>query len=83
MHVIFYGCIKIDVDTDDKTDFPAREEGGKMKKLIAVLVVLGLCGLYWYGCQKKEAPTTTEPEAAVTEPAPEAATTPPPPAEGQ
>jgi hypothetical protein len=55
-----------------------------MKKLIAVLVVLGLCGLYWYGCQKKEAPTTTEPEAAVTEPAPDAATTPPPPpAEGQ
>lgn len=52
-----------------------------MKKFLAVVVVLGLCGLYWYGCQKKEAPTTTEPEAAMTQPAPEAATptpTPPP-----
>ncbi len=52
-----------------------------MKKFIAVLVVLGLCGLYWYGCQKKEAPMATEPETEMTQPAEEATTTPPPPAE--
>ena len=50
-----------------------------MKKLLAVLVVLGLCGLYWYGCQKKGAPAPADTGAAVTQPAPEAATPPPPP----
>jgi len=54
-----------------------------MKKFIAVLVVLGLCGLYWYGCQKKEAPTTTEPETEMTQPAEETTPPPPPPAEGE
>ncbi len=51
-----------------------------MKKFLAVLVVLGLCGLYWYGCHKKEAPTTGETtEPTMMEQAPEATTTPPPP----
>ena len=27
-----------------------------MKKVLAVMVALGLCGLYWLGCQKKEGP---------------------------
>jgi hypothetical protein len=53
------------------------KEGGSMKKVIAVLIALGLCGLYWLGCQKKEAPMPEKAPAAVAEPAP--AVTPPPP----
>ncbi|MFA4874741.1 MAG: hypothetical protein WC956_01840 [bacterium] len=50
-----------------------------MKKVLAVVVALGLCGLYWLGCQKKQgAPEGAMPAApAVTKPAP--AMTPPPP----
>ena len=43
-----------------------------MKKFLAVLVVIGLCGLYWFGCQKKEAT-----EAGMEQP--EIVTPPPPP----
>ena len=48
-----------------------------MKKCLAVLVVLGLCGLYWFGCQKKQATEPAAPEAVVEQP--EVVTPPPPP----
>ena len=48
-----------------------------MKKFLVVLVALGLCGLYWLGCQKKQATEPAAPATEVTQP--EAATPPPPP----
>lgn len=51
-----------------------------MKKVLAVLVALGLCGLYWLGCQKKAAgPEDAAPAPAVTKPAMPATPPPPPP----
>ena len=47
-----------------------------MKKFLAVLVVIGLCGLYWFGCQKKQATEPAAPEVGMEQPA---AVIPPPP----
>ncbi|MBN1282472.1 MAG: hypothetical protein JXA24_01695 [Proteobacteria bacterium] len=48
-----------------------------MKKFLAVVVALGLCGLYWLGCQKKQATETAAPETEIAQP--EEVTPPPPP----
>ena len=48
-----------------------------MKKFLVILVVLGLCGVYWYGCQKK-APEAVVVEEEVTTETVAPATTPPP-----
>lgn len=47
-----------------------------MKKVIAIAVAIAVCGLYWYGCQKKatspaeETPEMTEPAAPPPPPPP-------------
>ncbi len=47
-----------------------------MKKLIALLVAVGICGLYWLGCTKQQAEPGVEEEMVVEE---EVVPTPPPP----
>ena|GEM_PF-2028093 len=48
-----------------------------MKRLIAVMVAVGICGFYWFGCKKAEMPAPVTEEVTIEE---EAAVTPEPPA---
>jgi hypothetical protein len=51
-----------------------------MKKVLAVLVALGVCSMFWFGCQKKEgAPAGAPPAPAVKQMAPTMPPPPPPP----
>ena len=48
-----------------------------MKRLIAVMVAVGICGFYWFGCKKSEVPAPVTEEAVIEE---EVTVTPAPPA---
>ena len=48
-----------------------------MKRLIAVMVAVGICSFYWFGCKKSEAPAPVTEEVVIEE---EATVTPAPPA---
>ena len=49
-----------------------------MKRVIAVIVAVGICGFYWFGCKRVEMPAPVTEELTIIEE--EATITPPPPA---